>query len=39
MNDSSKTLFHVTPQPVQFDGDGQTTLLSVLRDDLRLSGP
>ena len=39
MNDSNKTLFHVNQQPVQFDGDGQATLLSVLRDELSLSGP
>ncbi len=39
MNDSNKTLFHVNQQPVQFDGDDKTTLLSVLRDELSLSGP
>jgi len=32
-------LFHVNQQAVAFDGDAQATLLSVLRDELDLSGP
>ena len=32
-------MFHVNQQPVSFDGDSNTNLLSVLRDELRLSGP
>lgn len=39
MSDSNPTLFHVNQQPVQFNGDAQATLLSVLRDELALSGP
>ena len=39
MSNSNKTMFHVNQQPVQFDGDDKTTLLSVLRDELSLSGP
>lgn len=31
--------FHVNQQPAAFDGDGQAPLLSVLRDELSLSGP
>jgi nicotinate dehydrogenase subunit A len=32
-------MFHVNQQPVRFDGDTNATLLSVLRDELGLSGP
>jgi nicotinate dehydrogenase subunit A len=32
-------MFHVNQRPVQFAGDDQATLLSVLRDELALSGP
>ena len=32
-------MFHVNRQPVHFDGDTNATLLSVLRDELALSGP
>lgn len=32
-------MFHVNQQPVHFDGDDKTPLLSVLRDELGLSGP
>jgi len=39
MSDKKQTLFHVNQQPVQFDGDEKATLLSVLRDELNLSGP
>ena len=39
MSNAPKTLFHVNQQPVQFDGDDKTNLLSVLRDELSLSGP
>ena len=35
----SEPLFHVNRQPVHFDGDGKSTLLSVLRGELNLSGP
>ncbi len=31
--------FHVNQQPVEFKGDDKATLLSVLRDELNLSGP
>ena len=36
---SESTKFHVNQEPVHFDGDPQATLLSVLRDELGLSGP
>lgn len=36
---NSMTVFHVNQQAVQFDGDEQATLLSVLRGELGLSGP
>jgi len=39
MSNSPKTMFHVNQQPVQFDGDDKTNLLSVMRDELNLSGP
>jgi nicotinate dehydrogenase subunit A len=39
MKNTPTTLFHVNQQAVQFDGDDKTTLLSVLRDELNLSGP
>jgi nicotinate dehydrogenase subunit A len=39
MSNYPKTMFHVNQQPVQFDGDDKTNLLSVLRDELSLSGP
>jgi nicotinate dehydrogenase subunit A len=39
MSNSPKTIFHVNQQPVQFDGDDKANLLSVLRDELNLSGP
>jgi nicotinate dehydrogenase subunit A len=32
-------MFHVNQQPVHFSGANATTLLSVLRDELALSGP
>ena len=32
-------MFHVNQQPVAFDGDSNATLLSVLRDEMALSGP
>ena len=32
-------MFYVNQRPVRFDGDDQATLLSVLRDELGLSGP
>jgi nicotinate dehydrogenase subunit A len=32
-------MFHVNHQPVRFDGDPNATLLSILRDELALSGP
>lgn len=32
-------MFHVNQQPVVFKGDTNATLLSVLRDELALSGP
>ena len=32
-------MFHVNQQPVAFNGDTNATLLSVLRDELGLSGP
>jgi nicotinate dehydrogenase subunit A len=32
-------MFHVNQEPVHFEGDSNTTLLSVLRDELALSGP
>ena len=35
----SKPMFHVNQQPVHFDGDEKTPLLSVLRHELNLSGP
>ena len=35
----SDTSFHVNQQAVTFDGDAQAMLLSVLRDELGLSGP
>ncbi len=35
----SKPMFHVNGQAVHFDGDDKTPLLSVLRDELALSGP
>jgi nicotinate dehydrogenase subunit A len=31
--------FHVNHEPVHFDGDAKATLLSLLRDELGLSGP
>jgi nicotinate dehydrogenase subunit A len=31
--------FHVNSQPVHFEGDTKATLLSMLRDELALSGP
>ncbi len=39
MSEAGKTMFHVNRQAVHFDGDGKATLLSVLRDELALSGP
>ena len=41
MNPDSKgmTMFHVNQQAVRFDGDEQATLLSLLREELGLSGP
>lgn len=39
MSEAGKTMFHVNQQVVRFDGDGKATLLSVLRDELSLSGP
>ncbi len=35
----SAPMFHVNTQAVHFDGDDKATLLSVLRDELGLSGP
>lgn len=32
-------MFHVNQHPVHFAGDDKASLLSVLRDELRLSGP
>ena len=32
-------MFHVNRHAVRFDGDSNTNVLSVLRDELRLSGP
>lgn len=32
-------MFHVNQHPVHFEGDDKASLLSVLRDELRLSGP
>jgi nicotinate dehydrogenase subunit A len=32
-------MFHVNQKPVSFEGDPNTTLLSLLRDELALSGP
>ena len=37
--DEIALMFHVNKQPVQFDGDDKSNLLSVLRDELGLSGP
>jgi nicotinate dehydrogenase subunit A len=39
MSEKKQTPFHVNQQPVQFGGDEKATLLSVLRDELNLSGP
>lgn len=39
MSEKKQTMFHVNQQPVQFGGDEKATLLSVLRDELNLSGP
>lgn len=39
MNETRKTMFHVNQQAAHFDGDDKATLLSVLRDELGLSGP
>jgi nicotinate dehydrogenase subunit A len=39
MSEKKQTLFQVNQQPVQFGGDEKATLLSVLRDELNLSGP
>lgn len=39
MSEKKPTLFHVNQQPVHFAGDEKATLLSVLRDELNLSGP
>ncbi len=39
MSGPKKMMFHVNQQPVHFDGDDKATLLSVLRDELNLSGP
>ncbi|MCZ8295216.1 MAG: (2Fe-2S)-binding protein [Hylemonella sp.] len=39
MSEKKPTMFHVNQQPVQFGGDEKATLLSVLRDELALSGP
>jgi nicotinate dehydrogenase subunit A len=33
------TMFHVNGQAVNFEGDGQASLLSVLREELGLNGP
>ena len=33
------TMFHVNHQAIHFDGDDKATLLSVLREELGLSGP
>ncbi len=35
----NKQMFHVNQQPVHFEGDDKTTLLSLLRGELGLSGP
>lgn len=39
MSDKKQTMFQVNQQPVHFGGDEKATLLSVLRDELNLSGP
>jgi nicotinate dehydrogenase subunit A len=39
MSEGKQTMFHVNQQPVLFGGDEKATLLSVLRDELNLSGP
>ena len=39
MNEAKTSMFHVNQQPVNFGGDEKTTLLSVLREELNLSGP
>lgn len=39
MSEAGKTMFRVNQQAVHFEGDGKATLLSVLRDELNLSGP
>lgn len=39
MSEKKQTMFHVNQQPVHFGGDEKATLLSVLRDELNLSGP
>lgn len=39
MSEKKQTMFYVNQQPVQFGGDEKATLLSVLRDELSLSGP
>ncbi len=39
MSETKTTMFQVNQQPVQFGGDEKATLLSVLREELNLSGP
>jgi nicotinate dehydrogenase subunit A len=39
MSEEKQTMFQVNQQPVHFVGDEKATLLSVLRDELNLSGP
>lgn len=39
MSEPINNMFHVNQQPVHFSGDDKATLLSVLRDELNLSGP
>lgn len=39
MSAAKTTMFQVNQQPVQFGGDEKATLLSVLREELNLSGP
>lgn len=39
MSKEKQTMFHVNQQLLHFDGDEKATLLSVLRDELNLSGP
>lgn len=39
MSEEKQTMFHVNQQPVHCGSDEKATLLSVLRDELNLSGP